>query len=83
MERKEITYIPSSEVCSKKIHIVLEDDVIAEVKFTKGCAGNARGVAALLQGMHKEEAIRRLRGICCGRKATSCPDQLTRALEMN
>lgn len=83
MERKEITYIPSSEVCSKEIRIVLEDDIIVEVSFTKGCAGNTKGVAALLRGMRKEEAIRRLRGICCGRKTTSCPDQLARALEKN
>lgn len=82
MERKEITYIPASEVCSKEIHVVLEDDVIVEVSFTKGCAGNTQGVAALLRGMHKDEAIRRLRGICCGKKMTSCPDQLARALEL-
>ena len=49
MERKEFTYIPSSEVCSKEIHVVLEDDVIVEVSFKKGCAGNALGVAALLR----------------------------------
>ena len=47
MARKEITYIPSAEVCSKEIHIVLEDDVIVEVGFKKGCAGNTQGVAAL------------------------------------
>ena len=76
MARKEITYIPSAEVCSKEVHIVLEDDVIVE-----GCAGNTQGVAALLKGMKKDEAIRRLRGICCGRKSTSCPDQLAQALE--
>ena len=81
MARKEITYIPSAEVCSKEIHIVLEDDVIVEVGFKKGCAGNKKGVAALLKGMKKDEAIRRLRGICCGRKSTSCPDQLAQALE--
>ena len=78
MARKEITYIPSAEVCSKEIHIVLEDDVIVEVGFKKGCAGNTQGVAALLK---EDEAIRRLRGICCGRKSTSCPDQLAQALE--
>ena len=60
---------------------MLEDDVIVEVSFKKGCAGNALGVAALLRGMKREEAIRRLRGICCGRKQTSCPDQLALALE--
>ena len=81
MARKEITYTPSAEVCSKEIHIALEDDVIVEVGFKKGCAGNTQGVSALLKGMKKDEAIRRLRGICCGRKSTSCPDQLAQALE--
>lgn len=81
MDRKEITYTPAAEVCSKEIYIVLEDDVIVEVKFTKGCAGNTQGVAVLLKGMKREEAIRRLRGICCGNKDTSCPDQLAKALE--
>ena len=81
MARKEITYTHSAEVCSKEIHIVLEDDVIVEVGFKKGCAGNTQGVSALLKGMKKDEAIRRLRGICCGRKSTSCPDQLAQALE--
>lgn len=81
MAKREITYIPSQEVCSKEIHILLEDDVIIDVSFKKGCAGNTQGVAALLRGMKKDEAIRRLRGICCGKKETSCPDQLARALE--
>lgn len=81
MARKEITYIPSVEVCSKEIHIVLEDNVFVEVDFNKGCAGNTQGVAALLKGMKREEAIHRLRGICCGKKSTSCPDQLAQALE--
>ena len=53
MARKEITYTPSAEVCSKEIHIVLEDDVIVEVGFKKGCAGNTQGVSALLKGMKK------------------------------
>ena len=54
MARKEITYIPSAEVCLKEIHIVLEDEVIEEVGFKKGCAGNTQGVAALLKGMKRD-----------------------------
>ena len=54
MARKEITYTPSAEVCSKEIHIVLEDDVIVEVGFKKGCAGNTQGVSALLKGMKEQ-----------------------------
>lgn len=53
MARKEITYIPSAEVCSKEIHIVLEDDVIVEVGFKKGCAGNTQGAGGLVERMKK------------------------------
>lgn len=68
-------------VCSRAIDIELEDNVIRSVKFNGGCAGNTQGVAALVEGMTAEEAIRRLSGIRCGFKSTSCPDQLAKALE--
>ena len=67
-------------VCSRGIDIVLEENVIREVRFSGGCAGNTQGVAALVEGMTAEEAIRRLSGIRCGFKPTSCPDQLAKAL---
>ena len=66
--------------CARAIQITLEDNVIRKVNFSGGCSGNTQGVAALVVGMTAEEAIRRLSGIKCGPKTTSCPDQLARAL---
>ena len=67
--------------CSKKILIELEDGVITDCKFVGGCPGNTFGVATLVKGLTKDEAIKRLKGIKCGMKSTSCPDQLALALE--
>ena len=68
--------------CSKQIDIeVNENNIIETVKFTGGCSGNTQGVAALVVGMSIEEAIRRLEGIKCGPRHTSCPDQLACALK--
>ena len=68
-------------VCARKIEIEMDGDTVASVKFIGGCAGNTQGVAALVRGMSAEEAISRIKGIRCGFKSTSCPDQLARALE--
>ena len=67
--------------CSTMIDVELKDGVIDSVKFTGGCNGNLQGISALVKGMKPEEAINRLKGIRCGFKPTSCPDQLARALE--
>lgn len=67
--------------CSKEIDFILDGDTIKEVKFVGGCPGNTQGVAALIAGMNIDEAISRLKGIKCGFKPTSCPDQLANALE--
>ncbi len=67
--------------CSRAIHIVLDGDTVKEVKFAGGCSGNTQGVAALVAGMSIDEAISRMKGIKCGPKSTSCPDQLAIALE--
>ncbi len=67
--------------CSKEIDIELKDGVIDSVQFTGGCHGNLQGVSALVKGMTAQEAISKLKGIRCGAKQTSCPDQLARALE--
>lgn len=78
---KNITYTTQG-TCSKQIDIVLNDDgIIESVKFTGGCPGNTQGVAALVAGMHIDEAIKRLEGIKCGPRSTSCPDQLANALK--
>lgn len=68
-------------VCSREMIIELEGDIIKSVKIIGGCAGNTVGVSKLIEGMKIEEAIRRLKGIPCGFKSTSCPDQLSIALE--
>lgn len=67
-------------VCSRRIDIEVENDVITNVTFHGGCSGNTQGVAALVKGMTLDEAIARLKGIRCGFKQTSCPDQLAIAL---
>ena len=74
-----IQYTPKG-VCSRQIEIEVEDGVIQSVKFTGGCSGNTQGVAALAQGMKVEEYLKRCKGIHCGRRPTSCPDQLAQAL---
>lgn len=68
--------------CATAINVELnEDNTIKEVSFVGGCNGNTQGVAALVKGMDAKEAIARMRGIKCGFKSTSCPDQLSYALE--
>ena len=67
--------------CSRMITIDVEDGVIVNCSFLGGCAGNTAGVSALVCGMTAEQAIEKLKGIRCGFKPTSCPDQLARALE--
>ena len=67
-------------VCSKAIDIEVEDGVIKSVAFTGGCNGNLQGISSLVTGMKIEDAIGKLKGIKCGVKNTSCPDQLACAL---
>ena len=67
--------------CSTAIDVEVKDGRIEFVKFTGGCNGNLQGISALVKGMLVEEAISRLKGIRCGFKNTSCPDQLAKALE--
>ena len=67
--------------CSRAIQFEVEDNVITSCRFIGGCMGNTQGVAALVKGMKVEEAVKRLKGIQCGFRGTSCPDQLACALE--
>ena len=67
--------------CSQEIEIELKDGVIDSVNFTGGCNGNLKGIGALVKVMKPEDVIARCKGIKCGFKPTSCPDQLARALE--
>ena len=68
-------------VCSQLIQFDIEDNKVKNVVFTGGCNGNLQGLARLIEGMDVEEAISRIDGIRCGFKATSCPDQLAKALK--
>ena len=72
-------FIPKG-VCSRRIYLELDGNIIRSVRFEGGCSGNLQGVARLVAGMDVDEAIARLEGIRCGMKPTSCPDQLSQAL---
>lgn len=76
-----VSAAPSATVCSKQIDIQIKDGIILSVKYTRGCDGNAKGIGALIKDMSVEEAIRRLEGITCGKRPTSCPDQLAKILK--
>ena len=77
----DYAYQPSG-VCSRQITFSVEDGKVKNVAFMGGCNGNGKGVSALVEGMDVDEAIKRMKGITCGMKPTSCPDQLARALEL-
>ena len=66
--------------CCKLMTFTLDDNRIVDVQFVGGCHGNLQGIASLVKGMTKEEVIARLKGIRCGNKTTSCPDQFSLAL---
>jgi len=68
-------------VCSKKISFDIDNGKVIKVAFVGGCDGNLQGISNLIEGMEINEAIKRLKGIPCGNKSTSCPDQLALALE--
>lgn len=70
-------------VCSRSILIDVEDNIVKKVQFEGGCNGNTKGISALVEGMPVDEVIKRLEGIKCGFKGTSCPAQLAEALKEN
>ncbi len=74
-----IDYQPRG-VCSRRMLVDVENGVVRSLQVQGGCHGNLQGIARLVEGMPVEEVIRRLQGIHCGHKATSCPDQLAQAL---
>lgn len=76
----EYRYKPQG-VCSMEMIIEVDKDIIESVKIIGGCPGNTVGVSNLVKGMKIDEAISKLKGIPCGIKGTSCPDQLSKALE--
>lgn len=69
-------------VCSKEMYVELdEENVVQNLNVVGGCSGNLKGISALVRGLSAEEVISRLKGIQCGSKSTSCPDQLACGLE--
>ena len=69
-------------VCSQQMQVEVDDQgIIQELQVLGGCSGNLQGISKLVQGMKAEDAIARMSGIKCGYKATSCPDQLSKALK--
>ncbi|WP_026884476.1 TIGR03905 family TSCPD domain-containing protein [Clostridium akagii] len=68
-------------VCSREINFDVVDNKITKLSFVGGCEGNLMGISKLVEGLEVEDAINRLKGIDCSGKGTSCPDQLSKALE--
>jgi uncharacterized protein (TIGR03905 family) len=81
MESQRITYVPQGGVCSKLMIIDAKEGIIEQVQIVGGCHGNTQGLSKLLVGMEVKEAIRRLEGIDCRGRGTSCPDQMAQALK--
>ncbi|MBQ4647089.1 MAG: TIGR03905 family TSCPD domain-containing protein [Candidatus Gastranaerophilales bacterium] len=77
---KEKLIYNTTGTCSKQIIIEIEDDIISNIEFIGGCQGNLQGISVLARGMKIVEVIEKLKGIRCGAKATSCPDQLASGL---
>lgn len=68
-------------VCSREMNIEVEGDIVKSVQIVGGCQGNTKGISILVAGMKVDDVIKKLKGIDCGGRGTSCPDQLARALE--
>ncbi len=76
----EYIYSPQG-VCSTKMIFEIENNVVKSLKVINGCDGNLKGISELVKGMTIDEVIEKLKGIKCGFKPTSCPDQIAKALE--
>ena len=70
----------TSGTCSRKITLDIENDILRSVEFEGGCNGNLKGISSLCSGMNIDDIIEKTKGIKCGFKQTSCPDQLANAL---
>ncbi len=76
----EYRYSPKG-VCSQELIFDIQDGIVTDLKVIGGCSGNLQGISSLIKGLTVDEVIERLRGIKCGFKPTSCPDQISKALE--
>ena len=77
---KSFTFTPRG-VCSSKIDFEIDNGILHNVRFTHGCNGNTQGIGRLVEGMRVDDVVARLKGVDCGGRGTSCPDQLAIALE--
>ena len=68
--------------CSQAIIFDVEDGKVSNVQFLGGCNGNLKGIGALVEGMAIDDVIARVEGITCGKRPTSCPDQLAKILKL-
>lgn len=71
----------TSGTCSREIYFTIEEGIVKNVSFLGGCNGNLKGLGQLVEGMKVEDVIKRLEGIDCNGRGTSCPDQLAKALK--
>ena len=78
--KKHVEY-KTKGTCSRMIILDIEDGIVTDCTFVGGCAGNTAGIASLVKGMKTEDVVAKLKGVKCGFKPTSCPDQLAKALE--
>lgn len=76
----KFTFTPRG-VCSSQIDFEIDGGIVHNVRFTRGCNGNTQGIGRLVEGMRIDDVITRLKGVDCGGRGTSCPDQLAIALE--
>ena len=74
------TYEPKG-VCSRQIKFEVENGIVTKLEVIGGCSGNLQGISKLVEGMKVEDVIKKLKGIDCKGRGTSCPDQIARALE--
>jgi len=75
-----VTNYKTSGTCSKEINFELRDGKVYSVSFKDGCDGNLKSLGILVEGMDAEELVKKLKGVHCGRKQTSCGDQLAVAV---
>ena len=77
----EVRFLPQG-VCSKLMNLKIKNNIIIEMETVGGCSGNLKGIASLIKGMDINEVISRLKGLPCGSRPTSCPDQLAQCLQL-
>lgn len=80
MRRMHISY-DTKGICAVKIDFDVENGVVRNLSFKGGCEGNHKGLSRLVEGMPADEVVSRLKGLTCGPRNSSCPDQLACALE--